>query len=997
MRRVGVLVGLVLLAVAVGFVGTAAASDAPDPSEYDSILDGMEGNGTEESPYNVTTITELQAVQGDLSGNYTLGKDVDASKTKEWNAGDGFDPIGNSSEQFTGTFNGSGNAVSDLYINRSSEDDVGLFGYLGLGGKIESVGLQSVNIDGNARVGGLVGSNNGGAVNESYVTGNITIVDDGQRVGGLVGSNNGEVNESYATGNVTGDSDVGGLIGRNSNSGEVSKSYATGNVTSDDGQRVGGLVGDNNGGTVNESYATGNVTGFDLFVGGLVGRNSGGVSESYATGNVTGRASVSGLVGRNSNSGEVSESYATGNVTGDSDVGGLVGKNNGGTVGESYATGNVSGTERVGGLVGDDSGTVTKSYWDMNTTSQDSSAGDEIGLTTKEMKGDAAKKTGNMTDFDFSATWDVFDGLRDGAKKVSYPYLVSNQQEPEPGLETLEVRYAGGEGTEAEPLEIANWTHLDNVRKNLDANFTLFNELNESTDGYDNVVDTPTEGFDPIGDSTNSFTGTFDGNENTITGLTINRSGQSHVGLFGEINGEAVIKNVELASVDITGDSRVGGLVGYSGNDPNVIRNITASGSVIADGDAGGVIGTNHQEATITNVSANVTVTSTSGSVGGLVGWGQFATLSAIHAVGDVSGGDRTGGLVGDHDGTIERSYATGAVSDGDAQGGLVARLQSNGHINESYATGSVDGFEYVGGLVGQNVGTVSNASASGNVNGSANVGGLVGENQNEIATSFATGYVDNTGSAIGGLVGLNTSGTVVEAYWDTETTNQSTSAGDGTGLSTTQMTGTNATEANNMGALDFSSMWTATDSYPLLQWSVASLELTLTNDELTEGETTDATVTVTTVDDREIDATTTSSYTTDPTSVASVDADGTVSADSEGSTTITAELVSREDTFALSVLASGGGGGSGSSGSNSSGGSTPAEEPEDQDGETTDDVEEPINNGTSNESADGSEPEVPVETDDTNDIDDETPGFGILVGIVSLLGASLLLGRRTL
>ena len=124
--------------------------------------------------------------------------------------------------------------------------------------------------------------------------------------------------------------------------------------------------------------------------------------------------------------------------------------------------------------------------------------------------------------------------------------------------------YAGGDGNDAEPYEIANWTHLDNIRENLNANFTLVNDLNKSTDGYDTVVDTPTEGFDPIGND-DEFTGTFDGDDHTIIELTINRSEQEHVGLFGEINGSAVIENVNLESADITGDSRVGGLVGYSG------------------------------------------------------------------------------------------------------------------------------------------------------------------------------------------------------------------------------------------------------------------------------------------------------------------------------------------------------------------------------------------------------------------------------------------------
>lgn len=75
----------------------------------------------------------------------------------------------------------------------------------------------------------------------------------------------------------------------------------------------------------------------------------------------------------------------------------------------------------------------------------------------------------------------------------------------------------------------------------------------------------------------------------------------------------------------------------------------------------------------------------------------------------------------------------------------------------------------------------------------------------------------------------------------------------DGIGLSTAQMIGTNATDFGNMGGLDFSATWTATDSYPLQQWSVADLKPEPAGNELTGNETTDATVTATTADGREI------------------------------------------------------------------------------------------------------------------------------------------------
>ena len=86
--------------------------------------------------------------------------------------------------------------------------------------------------------------------------------------------------------------------------------------------------------------------------------------------------------------------------------------------------------------------------------------------------------------------------------------------------------YAGGSGTVEDPYKISNWTHLNNTRQNLDANFTLQNELNATVDGYDdhaNETANSGAGWEPIGNPTDSFVGSFDGDNNTISGLVINR------------------------------------------------------------------------------------------------------------------------------------------------------------------------------------------------------------------------------------------------------------------------------------------------------------------------------------------------------------------------------------------------------------------------------------------------------------------------------------------
>jgi len=399
------LIVLILLSFSIGTVGatTVGGDTAPDCSTVTYT-----GNGTEQNPYEVSNIDELQCIENQgVGANYTQVSDIDASSTSEWNGGDGFNPIGDSVTQFTGKFDGSGFTVTGLYVNRSrsSVNGTGLFGRTGLDAFIRNVGLENASVSNpnTSNIGGLVGIKEGGVINNSYTTGNVS------------GSDSGSA------------SNVGGLIGRN-DGGSVSESHSTVNVSVSGFDSVGGLVGRNNGGTVRDSYATGSVFGFDS-VGGLVGTvgvNAGRVESSYATGSAEGFSRVGGLIGRNL--GSIDRSYATGTVSGSTEVGGIIGQN--GEDAKSFRDG-VNGSLR-------------DSYWDVETTFQSKAIGKEGGEDTQNhsggesiLKGDVSgfvtdqitgdDSIGNMTPFDFTDTWDVDVG-GDG----SYPFLRNNTQIPSP-------------------------------------------------------------------------------------------------------------------------------------------------------------------------------------------------------------------------------------------------------------------------------------------------------------------------------------------------------------------------------------------------------------------------------------------------------------------------------------------------------------------------------------------------------------------------------------
>ena len=192
-----------------------------------------------------------------------------------WNNGDGWDPIGPNAYQ--AVFEGNGHTIANLFIDRSTESDVGLFSEVGEFGLIRNLGLEAVDVTGKDYVGGLVGDGEEGRVGRSHVTGSVSGED---VVGGLAGSL-GRVWSSYAAVRVSATGDgVGGLAGA---ADIIVVSYATGRVTGGGMHVAAGADCESVGG-----------------VGGLVGNVCGAVAASYATGPVSGSAAVGGLAGTGS-------------------------------------------------------------------------------------------------------------------------------------------------------------------------------------------------------------------------------------------------------------------------------------------------------------------------------------------------------------------------------------------------------------------------------------------------------------------------------------------------------------------------------------------------------------------------------------------------------------------------------------------------------------------------------------------------------------------------
>ncbi|MDR1802565.1 MAG: InlB B-repeat-containing protein [Treponema sp.] len=259
---------------------------------------------------------------------------------------------GDGAASFTGSYDGGEFTVTGITVN-SSNDNQGMFGYIGAGSKVRNLGLVSVNITGKSFVGGMVGYNNGGTVESCYVTSG-TVTGTVGDCGGIVGNNESGslVRLCYVTGPATitaAVNNAGGVAGRNY-LGTVERCYTADiivtapNDGSNSGRQAGGIVGWNDGPVQNCYTLRGQVIGA-TYVGGIVGRNSAQYGASniqycYSTSTVIGTGKfindtpysdfVGGVLGQNFRGGRVQNNVALNpSVTGDKlrYVGRVVGKN----------------------------------------------------------------------------------------------------------------------------------------------------------------------------------------------------------------------------------------------------------------------------------------------------------------------------------------------------------------------------------------------------------------------------------------------------------------------------------------------------------------------------------------------------------------------------------------------------------------------------------------------------------------------------------------------
>ena len=267
---------------------------------------GMSGDGISGNACLITSCTQLQAMDQDLSLYYALDNDIDCSETSGWNGGAGFAPVGSSTAKFTGSLDGNYHTITDLYINRYSSHGVGLFGYTDTA-TISEVGIINGTFNGYYDIGPLVGQATNSTISNCYSSVNVSTgaTELGIHFGGLVGNMvGGIIQKSYTTGNLhTAAFGIGGLVGNMQGDATIEDCYSTGNISASR-ETAGGIVGSWTGSgtrTISNCYSTGNVSaGGAGNAGGIVGGREVGtnltIKNCFTTGGLGG-SNTGGLIG----------------------------------------------------------------------------------------------------------------------------------------------------------------------------------------------------------------------------------------------------------------------------------------------------------------------------------------------------------------------------------------------------------------------------------------------------------------------------------------------------------------------------------------------------------------------------------------------------------------------------------------------------------------------------------------------------------------------------
>lgn len=291
----------------------------------------------------------------------------------------------------------------------------------------------------------------------------------------------------------------------------------------------------------------------------------------------------------------------------------------------------------------------------------------------------------------------------------------------------------------------------------LDYNFALKNDIDASQlNDYKAIAS----------DQDEEFTGTFDGRDNRIIGLTVGKNtvadAPNSAGIFGTIGTKGVVKDVRIYSSNFYGKDYAGAVAGinngtitgittlgnhveaFGSNTSLKLHNTTGSDTVHV-GAAGGIAGINYGN--ISDISASDSIIAGDSGSGGGLSAGILATAGGIAGIneGDIDNVTADSAITANKDTTYSLGGIAGVNRNNNSNNGTINNAYNTGIVHGEYGEGNITS-NSVGGIAGVNTGYISNVYNSADITGGNYVGGIAGYNHDK-------GIVDAEDKKISGQI----------------------------------------------------------------------------------------------------------------------------------------------------------------------------------------------------------------------------------------------------
>ena len=332
--------------------------DIPFPCKNDNESNGFYGgDGSQSSPYQICSCNQLQNMSNNLFSDFELVTDLDCSATKNWNSGKGFAPVGNGANEFRGTLEGNDYTISNLFMNRSTSNRIGIFGKSRFGIELTNINFDNIKIYGDKYT-GILGriQGNGKFINISITNSQI---EGGIQTGGIFGGKSNSADNLITIKNVVidntqikGNQETGGFVGAGfTGDVKISNSKVI-NSNIEGSQRVGGLYGEGDVYTKNSQSINNYIKGSNA--GGIGGQAKDLFNISSVDNTIEGGNNLGGIGGRILPN--ISKIKVISNIiNGSSRVGGIGGESSNSDIDEVFVKNStiIGSGNYVGGLIGE--------------------------------------------------------------------------------------------------------------------------------------------------------------------------------------------------------------------------------------------------------------------------------------------------------------------------------------------------------------------------------------------------------------------------------------------------------------------------------------------------------------------------------------------------------------------------------------------------------------------------------------------------------------------